>query len=198
MSDHGNQYGQPSPYGQQPGQNPYGQPAYGQPTYAPPAYGSPTYDYASWFKRVGGTIIDALVTLLALVPLYVGMGILLSTAETTTRPDGTTSATFQGSAAATILMVVGFLVGIGFFIWNTFVRQGRTGATIGKSALGMTLIAESTGQPVGAGMAFVRYIVHQFTDGLCFLGYLWPLWDSKRQTWTDKILSQVVVNRPKG
>jgi uncharacterized RDD family membrane protein YckC len=198
------QYAQPSPYGQQPyGQPAYGQPAYGQPAYGQPAYGqqgygTPVYDYASWFKRVAGTIIDALVTMLALVPLYVGMGILFSTAETTTRPDGTTSATFEGSATATSLMVVGFLLGLGFFIWNTFVRQGRTGATIGKSAIGITLLKESTGQPVGAGMAFVRYIVHQFTDGLCFLGYLWPLWDAKRQTWTDKILSQVVVNRPRG
>ncbi|MDQ1539752.1 MAG: hypothetical protein QOH29_478, partial [Actinomycetota bacterium] len=27
-----------------------------------------------------------------------------------------------------------------------------------------------------------------------YLGYLWPLWDSKRQTFADKILKTVVVN----
>jgi hypothetical protein len=31
-------------------------------------------------------------------------------------------------------------------------------------------------------------------DGaICYLGYFWPLWDNKRQTWTDKIMSTVCV-----
>ena len=30
-----------------------------------------------------------------------------------------------------------------------------------------------------------------------YLGYLWPLWDDKRQTFADKILSTVVVEMPK-
>lgn len=207
MSDYGNpprDPQQPDPYGQGPyGQTPYPQHAYGQGPYGREpgygsAYGGPSDGYASWIKRVGGTLIDALLSLLSLIPLYIGLGLIASTSTTTTLPDGTSSVDVQGSAPGTALLVVGALIAAAFFIWNTFVRQGRTGATLGKSAMGIALIKESTGQPVGAGMAFVRYIVHQFTDGLCFLGYLWPLWDSKRQTWTDKILSQVVVNRPKG
>jgi len=32
-------------------------------------------------------------------------------------------------------------------------------------------------------------------DGLSlFIGYLWPLWDKKRQTFADKIMSTVVVS----
>jgi uncharacterized RDD family membrane protein YckC len=33
-------------------------------------------------------------------------------------------------------------------------------------------------------------------DGFCYVGYLWPLWDDKRQTFADKILGTVVVERP--
>ena len=39
-------------------------------------------------------------------------------------------------------------------------------------------------------MAFVRDITH-IVDGFFYLGYLWPLWDPKRQTFADKICSTV-------
>ena len=50
-----------------------------------------------------------------------------------------------------------------------------------------------TGQPIGGGMSFVRQLLH-IVDGLpCYIGYLWPLWDDKRQTFSDKIMTTVVV-----
>ena len=49
------------------------------------------------------------------------------------------------------------------------------------------------GSYVGGGTAFLRELAHVI-DGLpCYLGYLWPLWDDKRQTFADKICSTVVV-----
>jgi uncharacterized RDD family membrane protein YckC len=52
------------------------------------------------------------------------------------------------------------------------------------------------GQPVGGGIAFVRDLCH-ILDGLpCILlpiGFLWPIWDSRRQTFADKIVNTVVV-----
>jgi uncharacterized RDD family membrane protein YckC len=51
----------------------------------------------------------------------------------------------------------------------------------------------ATGQPVGVGLAIGRYFVHILDALPCYLGFLWPLWDSKRQTFADKILSTVVV-----
>ena len=77
-------------------------------------------------------------------------------------------------------------------------RQGRTGLLDRQERARHQLIGEPTGQPIGAGMAFVRYLAH-ILDGLpCYLGYLWPLWDAKRQTFADKIMSTVVINQPKG
>ncbi|MCW2843521.1 MAG: domain containing protein [Nocardioides sp.] len=221
MSDSGtpppDPYGQqppppPNPYGQpadpaQPAQppaaaNPYGgppPPAYGQ---APPAYGQPSYagapgDYAHWGKRVGATLVDVLVSLVAGLPAWIGLIILAANTTTTTAPDGTVTSSSDVGAGVIALIVVGYLLLIVVGIWNIVIRQGRTGYSIGKGVLGIKLVNEGTGQPIGGWMSFLRQIVH-FVDQICYIGYLWPLWDSKRQTFADKILGTVVINQPKG
>jgi hypothetical protein len=58
---------------------------------------------------------------------------------------------------------------------------------------GTKLVSATTGQSIGGGMGFGRAVVH-ILDGLpCYLGYLWPLWDSKRQTFADKIIGTYVL-----
>ena len=56
-----------------------------------------------------------------------------------------------------------------------------------------TQVREQDGQPVGVLMAFVRELAH-VVDGILYLGYLWPLWDQKRQTFADKICPTVVLD----
>lgn len=179
--------------------NPYGAPAPSQPTYGAPAYAAgPVLDYAGWPKRVGAYLIDGIATSIAAFPIWIAYGILAATAEKTTLPDGTVQVTSNGGGGVVVLMLLGALTGLAFFIWNTCLKGGRTGYSIGKGVLGIKLIGEQTGAPIGAGMAFLRYLCH-IIDGIpCYLGYLWPLWDAKRQTFADKILSTVVINQPKG
>lgn len=198
MSDYGNPpqdpNAQPNPYGQAPPdpnaqQNPYGQPPYGAP--------APAAGYASWFQRVGAYLIDGLATSVAGFPLWIGYGILAASAETTTASDGTVTTSTEGGALVVLLILLGVVTSLAFFVWNTCLKQGRTGYSIGKGVLGIKLIGEQTGQPIGAGMSFVRYLCH-ILDSICYIGYLWPLWDSKRQTFADKILKTVVINQPQG
>ena len=99
-------------------------------------------------------------------------------------------------AAPILLILLSGLVYLGFYIWNIFIKQGRTGYTIGKGILGIKLISEQTGQPIGAGKAFLRQLCH-ILDGFFYLGYLWPLWDAKKQTFADKIMTTIVINQPK-
>ena len=42
-------------------------------------------------------------------------------------------------------------------------------------------------------MAFLRDLAHFVDAVICYVGFLFPLWDSKRQTLADKIVSTVVV-----
>ncbi|MGA8248449.1 MAG: RDD family protein, partial [Nocardioides sp.] len=181
---------------------PYGAPA--GPYGAAPAYGGqqglvPAGGYASWIKRVGAYIIDGLAAALAGIPLWIGYAILLSHIKTTTNADGTTTSTMTGnSAAAVILIVLGLITYVAFWVWNTCLRQGRSGYSIGKGVLGIRLLDANTAEPIGGLMSFVRQLVHVLDSLACYLGWLWPLWDAKSQTFADKIMHTVVVNQPQG
>lgn len=183
------------------GQQPYGGlPAHGAPmpstSYQVSSYGPPL---ANWGQRVGAYLIDALVLLPAYVLFVVAVIIIGSSTSTTTQCDTSgfcqTVTTGSPSPWGFILTILGFLAVVALQIWNRWVKGGK-GQSIGKKALGISLISETTGRPIGTGMAFVRDLAH-FLDGIaCYIGYLWPLWDNKRQTFSDKVMSTLVVQGP--
>ena len=67
------------------------------------------------------------------------------------------------------------------------------GQTPGKKLLGIKVVRQDGGDP-SPRAAFFRaaaYILSGFFG--TFLGFLWALWDRRRQTWHDKIARTVVV-----
>jgi uncharacterized RDD family membrane protein YckC len=184
----------PNPYGA--GQaNPYGAPA--NPYGAPGPYGQQpdpfaTSGYASWISRVAAALIDGLLAAVAGLPAWIGYGILIANSTTTTDANGVTHTHVSGGAGAAILILIGVVTYLAFWIWNVCIKQGRTGATIGKGVLAIRLI-NYEGRPIGGGLSFVRQLAH-ILDGICYIGYLWPLWDARKQTFADKIMGTVVVN----
>ena len=93
-------------------------------------------------------------------------------------------------------MIIGFaimLAGLGWTIYNRWLVAGRTGQSLGKRVTKTKLVGELTDAPIGPMNAFLRDLVH-ILDGMAYVGYLWPLWDDKRQTFADKIVRTVVVN----
>jgi uncharacterized RDD family membrane protein YckC len=206
----GDQGGTPPPPPPPPGYGPpagqgYSDPYAGQQTdpyagqqadpYAGQAQGG--LGYATWFQRVGAYLVDALLLLPAYVLVFIGIAVGTSGATTTTDPTTGAVSTEGGNPVGFVIIGLGYLVMFGILIWNQYVRQGRTGWSIGKQVLGIRLLKEDTGQPMGAGMCFVRSIVH-IVDALpCYIGFLWPLWDAKRQTFADKIMTTVVVQQRK-
>lgn len=93
-------------------------------------------------------------------------------------------------------MTIGSLVmlsALGWQIDNRWVVAGRTGQCWGKRVTKVSLLSEDTGQPVGPLKAFLRDLVH-ILEGCAHVGFLWPLWDEKRQTFSDKSMKTVVVN----
>jgi uncharacterized RDD family membrane protein YckC len=180
-------YGEPAaPYGAgQPAGAPYGQAPYGAPPagyqsgpVAQPggyAYGAPAY--AGWLTRVGSYIIDWLPSWILIV-----IGDVLAS---------------HGGAGAGIAVVF-YLAALGWWIYNRCYQAGRTGQSLGKKATDTRLIGEATGQPIGAGMAFVRDIAHIVDAVICYIGFLFPLWDGKKQTLADKIVHTLVVKNGEG
>jgi uncharacterized RDD family membrane protein YckC len=85
------------------------------------------------------------------------------------------------------------IVSLTYAIWNYGYRQGTTGSTVGKSMMKFKVIGEKTGQPIGFVMSIVRQLAHIVDSAVCYIGYLFPLWDAKRQTLADKIMTTVCV-----
>jgi uncharacterized RDD family membrane protein YckC len=168
--------------------------------YAPPPPGPviralPTESYTPWFTRVLAFLIDYLPFL---VLQGIGWGIMLATQQTScvtdiNQYDVTEYCASQPSMIGQLAQWLLSLVGLAYWVWNYGYRQGTTGSSIGKSVLKFKVVSEVTGQPLGFGMSVVRQIAH-FVDALiCFVGYLFPLWDAKRQTVADKIMTTVCL-----
>ena len=49
---------------------------------------------------------------------------------------------------------------------------------------------------MGAGWSFLRQMAHYVDNLVCYLGWLWPLWDRRNQTLADKIMGTVVIIQP--
>jgi uncharacterized RDD family membrane protein YckC len=164
----------PDDSGSQPQGTP--QPGYGQPPGGfgtPPAYGSTPYGaapsdawqgppLASWGLRVGGALIDGVISF----------------------------------AASNIVGIIndnlGNLVGLAIFLYFGYLT-GTTGQTPGRQVVKIKVLREADGQPLGAGAGIGRAFLHILDVISIGIGYLWPLWDKKNQTFADKAIHSVVI-----
>jgi uncharacterized RDD family membrane protein YckC len=166
-------------------------------------FGGPTSDsssYTPWFTRVLAYVIDS-------IPVYllgaIGVVVLIAMQriETVCVTDdsefdlGEYCATGKNgpSTVAWIIFSLCILIAIVFLLWNFVVRQGNTGSSIGKQMMKFKVVSEQTQQPIGVGKSFIRQIAHAIDGAVCYIGFLFPLWDAKRQTIADKLMKTVCV-----
>ena len=102
------------------------------------------------------------------------------------------------AAIGGLLIGLGVLISLAITLWNRIFKMGRTGQSVGKKMVGLKLIDDKTGQPIGAGMCFLREIVSSIVNQVIYLSYLWMLWDADKQTLADKAVHSTVVVLPKG
>jgi uncharacterized RDD family membrane protein YckC len=131
----------------------------------PLATSGPTGPRASFFRRLGAWLIDGIILGVISIVLQQALGRL-------------------GGEG------LGALIGI---VYLGFFEGSASGQTIGKRALGIRVIDYRTGGSIGYGRAVLRYFARILSAIPCFLGYFWMLWDKERQTWHDKLISDVVV-----
>ena len=164
----------------------------------PPPQGGPVLPkeaYTPWITRVLAWLIDYIPVAI----LYgIGWGLLVGTRETACVTD--TSEYDLGEFCATgastlgqLSMILAWLLALAYLIWNYGYRQGTTGSSIGKSIMKFKVVSEKTGQPIGFGLSIVRQLAHIVDAIICYIGYLFPLWDAKRQTLADKIMTTICL-----
>lgn len=186
-----------APAAPQPSYGAPGAPAYGAP--AAPGYGAPGYGatqagygyaqasgapLASFWARFGAYLVDLI--LLGIVTSIVAAVLGIEVAQETSAV-GDNSVEFSVNGA---YQLVSLAIALPYFL----LLEGGSGQTLGKKLLGVQVVAADTLQPgIGPGKALLRYVGRIISTIVCFLGYLWMLWDPQKQTWHDKIASTKVI-----
>jgi len=199
------QYGPPPP-------SPYGPPPYGAPPPAPPWAGyqpypppqaGPTFALATWGQRFWARLIDWIIILAVMAPLYVAVlwpdfrDFFDSLPTDGSAPDMQRVMDFEYSVAgkAFVLGLVLFLAEMVYEV-PQLVAYGRT---VGKRALGLRVRPLAQDRNPGWGEASARTGVMAggllLLSGLFYLlDCLWPLWDKPWvQALHDKVGKTVVV-----
>ena len=139
-------------------------PSYQQPAYQPPAGTGPSGPRASFGRRLVAIIVDGIIIGVVVLVCYLISRVLAD--------------------------IVAILLTLGYY---TYFEGSGSGQTVGKKLLGIRVIDFSAGGPIGYGRGFVRQLARILSGLVCYLGYLWMLWDKEKQTWHDKLATTVVV-----
>ncbi len=86
-----------------------------------------------------------------------------------------------------------YAIAVAFSFLNAAVLQA-SGGTIGKRVVGLAVVRQDSGQPLGFGKAIVRWLVSLFDVGCCFLiGLITALATKGHRRLADMAASSVVV-----
>ncbi len=218
--------GYPPPPGSYPppsggGYPPQGYPPHGYPPPPPSAGGYPPQGYppqassgyveipgvgavqvASIGQRFLARLIDgALIGVVSLILQFVGVAEVLSTSHPVTDQYGNTTDQPSAAGMAGIFLIGGSVFAIQFLY--EWLMVGLVGATLGKMALSIKVVNENTGQVLGLGGAFVRWLIFFLGALACGIGiwvvYLSVLFDNsgRLQGWQDKVAHDLVIRRPR-
>ncbi len=153
---------------------------------------SDTPQLAGIGARLGGYIIDGLVSLVFFIPAIIAIFAGPTEIDFCT-VDGEEGLCEVPTAGTIGIAVILGLAGLVAFL-VLFSKMAGKGQSWGMKATGTRLVDAQTGAPIGTGRALGRYLFAYFiSSNICMLGYLWALWDGKKQTWHDKVVKSIMV-----
>jgi uncharacterized RDD family membrane protein YckC len=161
----------------------------------PPGYGAAGGQRASFGARLAALLLDGVIVAGLMIPIYVVAVVMLviGPTATTTCDDGFSTCEYPHPAMIALAVGLVFAAIIVLIIFYTIRPIARRGQTVGRRVIGVMVVDQASGQPIGTGRSVGRYFMAIVSGWLCYLGYLWMLWDPERQTWHDKVVNSVVV-----
>ncbi len=138
----------------------------------PPATTGGAGAIVDWPKRALGGLID-----------YVAPGIVFSVV----------GSVISNSVSSTLGSTLNFVLVAAWWVYLGYL-SGTYGITPGRAVAKTKLISEESGQLIGVGQGILRQLAHVLDSLACYIGWLFPLWDAKRQTFADKIVKTVVID----
>jgi len=141
-----------------------------------------TWRYAEWGDRAAATLIDSAVFGGALIVAYLLTIVAVAVSDF--------AALIVGSVTILPTLAASFYL----LLWV----PGVTGQSPGRRVMGYEIVSEQTGGYLGGGAFIGREFLGGLINNLCYIDYLWPLWDDKNQRLADKIVNSVAVVTTKG
>lgn len=148
--------------------------------------------YAGFWRRLGAYLIDGIVVGIIMKISTSVMMIPLSRYFSSIYMSNNPQQLEGMAPSLMIILVTSMLVGMSLQALYFILMWGYKGATLGKMALKIKIVTTG-GSDISYGSAFLRYIGTIISGIPLCLGYLWMLWDDKKQTWHDKIASTCVI-----
>jgi len=149
--------------------------------------------YAGFWPRFLAAFVDGIVISIFTTPLSFLFGSGFDVQTTEDAAGNITDVSFNYDAgAATLYFVISFILPAIYYT----IAISRWGQTLGALALSLKVV-HPDGSLVSPGRAFVRWIGALVSSVVFGLGYLWMIWDKRKQTWHDKFAGSVVVKVPR-
>lgn len=103
-----------------------------------------------------------------------------------------------GAGAGLVILALVFLLAWLALCLFWVYMLGKTGQTPGKKWMGVKVVDNDSGQTIGFGRAFLRYIVQGLSNIVCYAG-LWSAWldsppEGRYRGWHDKAVNSVVIS----
>lgn len=155
----------------------------------------PPESYTPWLTRVLAALIDVVPAVVVYALAFV-IAMLTQEESCVTSVNQYSVAQYcytQDSFLGFLVEGLAALVILVYLLWNYGYKQGNNGSSIGKSIMKFKVVSEVSGEPLGFGMSVVRQLAHTVDAVICYVGFLFPLWDAKRQTLADKIMTTVCL-----
>jgi uncharacterized RDD family membrane protein YckC len=160
----------------------------------PPQPGpAPGVEFASYGARIVGYIIDSIiVTIITIILVVIGLGILTATSSFTFDETGTVTSGTVSTGGLTAVLTTTLLALIFAFLYFPWF-WARGGQTPGMRMTGIRVVSDADGARIGWGKAFLRLIGWWISSIVIYIGFIWVFIDGRRRGWFDLIAGTVVI-----
>ncbi|MBU2899183.1 RDD family protein [Vibrio hepatarius] len=137
-----------------------------------------TLQYAGFLPRLGATLIDTVLLLLLTIPImYWAYGELYWSSDDF----------LLGGWDLILNWVCPLIASIIFWVYRS--------ATPGKMVFNLAVLNAKTGQPLTVSTSIIRYFSYYISAIPLCLGFIWIIFNHKKQGWHDLIAGTIVVKQ---
>jgi uncharacterized RDD family membrane protein YckC len=134
--------------------------------------------------RFAAVLLDGIVPSLIAIPAAIVMWMISLSLPS-----------LPGESMQIFAIFIVLLTYVGFMSYLALVlAMWAYGLTPGKWMLGIRVVKRDTGLAAGFWRMALRQIIGQWVSAiLCYLGFIWALFDANKQGWHDKIAKTLVI-----